>query len=123
MDACPCAAGTEGTLAGTAQFCREASGGRVRIGLTDPPGAALFRYYSDGELASEATRSTEAAGQGRITANLEGFTPDVQDRFRTVLARGRLRVAARGPRARAVSGLNVAGGDARRGHRARATPS
>ena len=61
-----------------AKYLREASGGLVKIALTDPPGAALFRFYRDGELASEGSSITEGVGQGRITANLEGFRPDVQ---------------------------------------------
>jgi len=78
VDAFSCAVGTGGTLAGTAAYLREVSGGRVKIGLTDPPGAALFRYYRDGELASEGDSITEGVGQGRITGNLEGFAPDAQ---------------------------------------------
>jgi cysteine synthase A len=76
IDAFSCAVGTGGTLAGTAQFLREASGGRVKIGLTDPPGASLVRYFRDGELRAEGESITEGIGQGRITGNLEGFKPD-----------------------------------------------
>ena len=50
-----CAVGTGGTLAGTATYLREASrwkGRPVQIGLTDPRGAALYRYYRDGEHGS-----------------------------------------------------------------------
>ncbi|MGN6145940.1 MAG: cysteine synthase A, partial [Mesorhizobium sp.] len=32
--------------------------------------------YTDGELKSEGSSITEGIGQGRITANLEGFRPD-----------------------------------------------
>ncbi len=39
-------------------------------------GAALFEYYKNGELKSSGSSITEGIGQGRITANLEGFTPD-----------------------------------------------
>ena len=78
VDAFSCAVGTGGTLAGVAKYLREASGGLAKIALTDPPGAALFRFYRDGELASEGSSITEGVGQGRITANLEGFRPDVQ---------------------------------------------
>ena len=39
-------------------------------------GAALHSYYMTGELKSEGSSITEGIGQGRITANLEGFTPD-----------------------------------------------
>ena len=83
----------------------------MRIGLTDPPGAALFRYYRDGELASEGDSITEGVGQGRITANLEGFAPDVQyeieDRFSLEVAFALLR--EEGLALGLSSGLNVAG--------------
>jgi cysteine synthase A len=49
---------------------------QVKVGLTDPKGANLHRYYRDGELKSEGNSITEGIGQGRITKNLEGFTPD-----------------------------------------------
>jgi cysteine synthase A len=39
-------------------------------------GAALHSYYTTGELKSEGGSITEGIGQGRITANLEGFKPD-----------------------------------------------
>ena len=58
------AVGTGGTLAG------------VAIALTDPHGAALYSYYACGELSAEGSSVAEGIGQGRITANLEGFTPD-----------------------------------------------
>lgn len=70
-----CAVGTGGTLAGTAQFLRSVSTD-VKIALTDPCGAKLVRYYNDGKLEAHGESITEGIGQGRITANLEGFTPD-----------------------------------------------
>ena len=70
-----CAVGTGGTLAGVAEALRERNP-NVAIGLADPPGAALFRYYTSGELKAEGSSITEGIGQGRITANLEGFEPD-----------------------------------------------
>ena len=48
----------------------------VRTAIADVPGAALYSYYTTGELKAEGTSITEGIGQGRITANLEGFTPD-----------------------------------------------
>ena len=76
IDAFSCAIGTGGTLAGTGAYLREVSGGRVRIGLSDPPGAALLRLFRDGELRAEGDSITEGIGQGRVTGNLEGFEPD-----------------------------------------------
>eukprot|EP00977_Amphora_coffeiformis_P029522 scaffold41256_cov145-Amphora_coffeaeformis.AAC.1 len=75
IDAFSCAVGTGGTLAGCSLWFKK-NAPHVKIGLTDPCGAALHRYYKDGELKSEGSSMTEGIGQGRITANLEGFTPD-----------------------------------------------
>ena len=69
------AVGSGGTLAGCAIALREQNPG-VKIGLADPHGAALFAYYTEGELKSEGTSISEGIGQGRITANLEGLAID-----------------------------------------------
>lgn len=69
------AVGTGGTLAGVAAGLRDKRAD-VKIALADPLGAALHNYYTQGELKSEGSSITEGIGQGRITANLEGFTPD-----------------------------------------------
>jgi cysteine synthase A len=69
------AIGTGGTLAGTAIALRERNSG-VAIALADIPGAALYSYYTTGELKSEGSSITEGIGQGRITANLEGLEVD-----------------------------------------------
>jgi len=69
------AVGTGGTLAGVAAGLREKSNA-VKIAIADPLGAALHSYYTTGELKAEGESITEGIGQGRITANLEGFTPD-----------------------------------------------
>jgi cysteine synthase A len=69
------AIGTGGTLAGVATALR-ARNPNVKIALADPPGAALFNYYKHGELKAEGSSITEGIGQGRVTANLEGFKPD-----------------------------------------------
>lgn len=76
VDGFICAVGSGGTLAGVAEALREKSGGKVKIGIADPGGAALYEYYKNGELKSEGTSMTEGIGQGRITANLEGLTID-----------------------------------------------
>lgn len=75
VDGFICAVGTGGTLAGVAMGLKRRSG-HVKIGIADPMGAALYSYYTTGELVSEGSSITEGIGQGRITANLEGFTPD-----------------------------------------------
>ena len=69
-----CAVGSGGTLAGVAEALQHKG---VKIGLADPMGAALYSYYTSGEFKSEGGSITEGIGQGRITANLEGFTPDM----------------------------------------------
>ncbi|WP_353472128.1 cysteine synthase A [Salipiger sp. H15] len=73
VDGFICAVGSGGTLAGTAMALQPKG---VKIGLADPMGAALYSYYTTGELKAEGDSITEGIGQGRITANLEGFTPD-----------------------------------------------
>lgn len=75
VDAFVSAVGTGGTLAGTAIALRERNPD-VTIALADVPGAALFTYYTTGELRSEGSSITEGIGQGRITANLEGLKVD-----------------------------------------------
>ncbi|RWO79592.1 cysteine synthase A [Mesorhizobium sp.] len=69
------AVGSGGTLAGVASGLK-AKNRDVKIALADPLGAALYSFYTSGELKSEGSSITEGIGQGRITANLEGFTPD-----------------------------------------------
>ena len=69
------AVGTGGTLAGVSLALKDRNPD-IAVALADPPGAALFSYYTSGELRSEGSSITEGIGQGRITSNLEGFTPD-----------------------------------------------
>ncbi|HEX2561261.1 cysteine synthase A [Phenylobacterium sp.] len=75
VDGFICAVGSGGTLAGVAEALR-ARKPDVTIGLADPYGAALYSYYTDGELKSEGSSISEGIGQGRITANLEGLKVD-----------------------------------------------
>jgi cysteine synthase len=76
VDGFVCAVGTGGTLAGVGTALKERNS-KIAIGLADPMGAALFAYYTRGELKAEGSSITEGIGQGRITKNLEGFRPDV----------------------------------------------
>ncbi|AKI00456.1 cysteine synthase [Hoeflea sp. IMCC20628] len=76
VDGFICAVGSGGTLAGVAEGLRDFSKS-VKIGLADPDGAALYSFYTTGEMKSSGGSITEGIGQGRITANLEGFTPDM----------------------------------------------
>jgi cysteine synthase A len=75
VDGFICSVGSGGTLAGVAMALRERNPG-VAIGIADPLGAALFNYYTQGELKAEGTSITEGIGQGRITANLDGLKVD-----------------------------------------------
>ncbi|WP_425104303.1 cysteine synthase A [Ancylobacter sp.] len=75
VDGFVCAVGTGGTLAGTG-IALKARNPAIRIGLADPFGAALYSYYTTGELKAEGSSITEGIGQGRITANLEGAPID-----------------------------------------------
>jgi cysteine synthase len=75
VDGFVCAVGTGGTLAGVGMFLKERNP-KVTIALADPMGAALYSYYTRGELKAEGSSITEGIGQGRITANLEGAPVD-----------------------------------------------
>jgi len=75
VDGFICAVGTGGTLAGVAMALRERNPD-VAIGLADPFGAALYSWYTAGELKAEGSSITEGIGQGRITGNLEGLKVD-----------------------------------------------
>src|SRR5512136_99204 len=70
VDGFICACGTGGTLAGVGMALK-ARNPEIRIGLADPFGAALYSYYTTGELKAEGSSITEGIGQGRITATLE----------------------------------------------------
>lgn len=78
VDGFICAVGSGGTLAGVAMALQPRG---VKIGLADPEGAALHAFYTEGTLKAEGSSITEGIGQGRITANLEGFTPDMSFRI------------------------------------------
>jgi cysteine synthase A len=76
VDGFVCAVGTGGTLAGVGIALKNRNPA-VTIGLADPMGAALYAYYTRGELKAEGSSITEGIGQGRITKNLEGAPVDV----------------------------------------------
>ena len=76
VDGFVAAVGSGGTLGGVARGLKAKRPG-IRIALADPPGSALYAYYTAGELKSSGSSITEGIGQGRITANLEGAPVDV----------------------------------------------
>lgn len=78
VDGFICAVGSGGTLAGIGMALQPKG---VKIGLADPEGAALHSYYTQGTFESPGSSITEGIGQGRITKNLEGFTPDFSYRI------------------------------------------
>jgi cysteine synthase A len=83
VDGFICAVGSGGTMAGVGMALQPKG---VKIGLADPEGAALHAYYSTGKFESPGSSITEGIGQGRITANLGGFTPDFSYRIPDVEA-------------------------------------
>ena len=74
LDGFVASVGSGGTLAGVSDALQPKG---VKIGLADPEGAVLFAYYTSGAFESPGSSITEGIGQGRITANLDGFTPDM----------------------------------------------
>ncbi|AKO97019.1 Cysteine synthase [Marinovum algicola DG 898] len=73
VDGFVAAVGSGGTLAGVGMALQPKG---VKMALADPDGATLNNFYNHGEHKAEGSSITEGIGQGRITANLEGFTPD-----------------------------------------------
>ena len=73
VDGFICACGSGGTLTGMAMALQPKG---VKIGLADPMGAKLYSWYTTGELESEGGSIAEGIGQVRVTANLEGLSPD-----------------------------------------------
>jgi cysteine synthase A len=76
LDGFVSAVGTGGTLAGVGMALK-ARNPAIKIALADPMGAALYSYYTTGELKSSGSSITEGIGQGRITANLVDAPIDV----------------------------------------------
>jgi cysteine synthase A len=104
------AVGSGGTLGGVSLGLK-AKPREITIALADPPGAALYSYYTTGELKAEGTSITEGIGQGRITRNIEGvivdrayFIPDAE-----AVAIVFQLLAEEGLCLGASSGVNVAG--------------
>ncbi len=73
IDGFVCAIGTGGTLSGMGAFLQPKG---VKVGLSDPFGSGMFTIYTEGAPRAEGGSITEGIGQGRVTGNLEGFTPD-----------------------------------------------
>ncbi len=71
VDGFICSIGTGGTIAGVAEALQHRG---VKIGLADPEGSGMYQIYTGRE--NEGNSITEGIGQGRVTGNLDGFTPD-----------------------------------------------
>ncbi|MFN3371462.1 MAG: cysteine synthase A [Sphingomonadaceae bacterium] len=80
VDGFICAAGTGGTVAGVGMGLKERRADVV-IGLADPEGAALYSWFTHGELKAEGNSVAEGIGQSRVTANLEGAPIDIAFRI------------------------------------------
>jgi cysteine synthase len=110
IDGFTCAAGTGGTIAGVGLGLKEKSEDVV-VALTDPFGAALYEYYTHGELRAEGSSVAEGIGQSRVTANLESAPVDLA--FRVSDEEGLAQVFAllrdEGLCVGLSSGINVAG--------------
>ena len=75
VDGFICAVGTGGTLGGVGRALKSFNK-NIKIGLSDPGGSALNRFFNDGELKAEGSSITEGIGNSRITANLEDSPVD-----------------------------------------------
>jgi hypothetical protein len=63
-------------LGGVARALKERNPA-VKIALSDPMGAALYNWFTRGELTIEGDSITEGIGQVRVTKNLEGTPIDM----------------------------------------------
>ena len=80
VDGFVAAVGSGGTLGGVSRGLKAKREG-IAIALADPPGSALYSYFTTGEFKAEGTSVTEGIGQGRITKNLEGAAIDMAYRI------------------------------------------
>ncbi|MGI9336032.1 MAG: cysteine synthase A [Gammaproteobacteria bacterium] len=75
VDGFTCAIGTGGTLAGVSSYLKSRNPDVVTA-AADPLGAAMYSFFTTGELKSEGSSITEGIGQGRVTKNIEGAPVD-----------------------------------------------
>ncbi|MBN44542.1 MAG: cysteine synthase A [Rhodobiaceae bacterium] len=75
IDAFICAIGTGGTLSGVGSYLKSKNK-KIKIGLADPMGAAMYNFFKHGELKAEGSSITEGIGQGRETENIKGMQLD-----------------------------------------------
>src|ERR687897_1084554 len=75
VDGFVCSVGSGGTIGGVSDGLK-VKNKNVVIGIADPMGAALYSYYTTGQLKAEGSSITEGIGQGRVTKNIEGAIID-----------------------------------------------
>jgi len=73
LDGFICSVGTGGTAAGVGMALQPKG---ITCGIADPMGSGIYSLFREGEARPEGSSVTEGIGQGRITANLEGYAPD-----------------------------------------------
>jgi cysteine synthase len=76
VDGFICAVGTGGTLAGTAMALK-ALKPWIKTGCADPMGAAMYSWFTSGELKMAGSSISEGIGQGRVTANIKDAPVDM----------------------------------------------
>jgi cysteine synthase A len=76
IDGFICSVGSGGTLAGTAMALKSFNPA-ITIGCADPLGAAMYSWFTHGELQSSGSSIAEGIGQNRVTRNIEGAPVDV----------------------------------------------
>ena len=75
VDGFICSVGSGGTLGGIS-LALKSRNPNIKIGVADPFGSKMFRYFTDGSLETEGVSITEGIGQGRITENLKDIIVD-----------------------------------------------
>ena len=110
IDGFVAAVGTGGTLAGVA-FGLKKKNRDITIACADPPGAAMYSWFTRGTLESRGSSISEGIGQSRVTRNLEDAPVDcayeIPDREAVSIVFELLRTE--GFCVGASSGVNVAG--------------
>ncbi|MDQ0469087.1 cysteine synthase A [Labrys wisconsinensis] len=75
VDGFICSVGTGGTLAGTGIGLKQRNPA-IKLGLADPMGAAMYSFFTKGDLSSSGSSISEGIGQNRVTRNVEGAPVD-----------------------------------------------
>ncbi|MDZ5448707.1 cysteine synthase A [Labrys sp. ZIDIC5] len=76
LDGFICSIGSGGTLAGVG-IALKAANPTIKIGVADPMGAAMYSWFTDGELKFSGSSMSEGIGQNRVTKNIEGAPVDL----------------------------------------------